>query len=107
MQGPLVWGRVLAARSVTPVHAPLGCGVARRRGCAYVTWRPVPIEFALAEVPRGPGAAGGFALHHLRSVSCERDALLVRTPTAGVRNVQIRILDHFERQRSTNQKSFR
>jgi len=32
MQGPLVWGRVLAARSVTPVLALLGCGAARWRG---------------------------------------------------------------------------
>jgi hypothetical protein len=31
MQGPLVWGRVLASRSVTPVLTLLDCGGARWR----------------------------------------------------------------------------
>jgi hypothetical protein len=31
MQGPLVWGRVLAARSRTPVLTLLECGAARWR----------------------------------------------------------------------------
>jgi hypothetical protein len=47
MQGPVVSGRVLAARSVTPVRAPLGGGVARWRSCACVAWRPVSNRGAL------------------------------------------------------------